>query len=540
MTGSHLGRPRARRPRAGRPRAGRPRAGRPWLRGYYPLLFAALPALHVAASNPGEYALDDLGRVAAALVLAALALLVVARLLLPRASASLVVMLVVAGFFAYQSVYGYARLVLAPGPAHAVLLGGGVAASVGLVVWLRRRPHALDRLATLLAATGSLLVVWALIGIASDQVRGRKALARSPLVRELAQPVPVERAPAAGPRRDVYLILVDEYGNDAVLREFYGFDNREFLDSLRALGFTIPREVHSNYTYTTLSLPSLTNFAHLHSLAGAPGGIDPSLPDYLQAHSRAAAFLKARGYRFILFPSQWWGSTRKSPLADATVDVWPGFDLGRALTRSELRRTLRFKSPLALSRLGDHAEGADFVRRTLRGVGDSAAAPGPKFVLAHLLNPHAPFVFDRDCRTAPEYPGGAAPDRRFRYVEQVRCLNGLLLETVDRILEASPVAPIIVLQGDHGPDVLGFDEAPSPDQISAEQARERLGAFGAYYLPDGGGRGFRGSITLVNVFPKIFNHYFGTELPLSPDHLYLSVTALGPQRLVDTSSLAGR
>ena len=32
----------------------------------------------------------------------------------------------------------------------------------------------------------------------------------------------------SGPRRDVYLIILDEYANSSVLRERFGFDNRQF------------------------------------------------------------------------------------------------------------------------------------------------------------------------------------------------------------------------------------------------------------------------------------------------------------------------
>lgn len=510
------------------------------LRLYYPLLFAALLPLHLAANNTGKYALGDLTRVVIALVLAALALHGLVRLLTFRfwraPAASLLVFTAVAWFFAYEPGFEYATAALGPVQAHAVLLSGGLLVTVAAFTWVVRRRHVLDRVSTLLGTAGSLVVVWTLVGIARDQFRERRWIAENPLVRELAEPVPVAPAGTRGTnlRRDIYAFLLDEYANDGVLREFYGFDNQVFLDSLRVLGFTIPRQLHSNYTFTTLSLPSLFNFAHLHRLGGTA---DASLPHYLQAHNRAAAFLKRQGYRFLLFPSQWWISTRHSPLADVEVEVWSGLDLGQELTRSDLRRVLRRRSPLTFTRLGDHRPDADFVRRTLRGVADSAAAPSPKFILAHVLNPHTPYVFDRACRVTDEPSAGPLREPRVAYVEQVSCLNTLVLDAVRRILASSRTPPIIILQGDHGPKVLGFNRVPSAERITMEQARERLGAFGAYYLPEGGAREFEGSLTLVNVFPKIFNYYFGTTLPMSPDDLYLSPRAVGRHRRIDPTNL---
>ena len=59
--------------------------------------------------------------------------------------------------------------------------------------------------------------------------------------------------------------------------------------------------------------------------------------------------------------------------------------------------------------------------------------------------------------------------------------------------------------------------------VAPAQARERFGAFGAYYLPDGGGRLFSDSVTLVNVFQKVLSHYFGADIPPAPDDLYMSL-----------------
>jgi hypothetical protein len=72
------------------------------------------------------------------------------------------------------------------------------------------------------------------------------------------------------------------------------------------------------------------------------------------------------------------------------------------------------------------------------------------------------------------------------------------------------------------------------------QARERFGAFGAFFLPGDGGRQLAGSVTLVNVIPKVLNYYFSVGIPLAPDSLYMSLEKT-PYLLVpvDTASLGG-
>jgi hypothetical protein len=148
----------------------------------------------------------------------------------------------------------------------------------------------------------------------------------------------------------------------------------------------------------------------------------------------------------------------------------------------------------------------------------------PTFALAHILNPHYPYVFDADCHSLPARPNaGWANGRREAYLNQVRCLNTLLLRTVTTLIQRSAPAPIILLVGDHGTNSLGYSSAPSAEAVSPVQARERFGAFGAFFLPGGGGRHLAGSVTLVNVVPKVLNYYFGAGIPLAPDSLHMSL-----------------
>ena len=141
-----------------------------------------------------------------------------------------------------------------------------------------------------------------------------------------------------------------------------------------------------------------------------------------------------------------------------------------------------------------------------------------------MLNPHPPFVFNRNCRPASRTE--AASDkikRQHRYLEQLNWLNGLVLQLVTTLIRTSPEPPIILLQGDHGTNTLRFSESSTAEQIPIEKARERFGAFGAYYLPGGGDREFADSVTLVNVMGNVLRYYFGANLPREPDDMYLSL-----------------
>jgi hypothetical protein len=505
----------------------------------YPFLLASVPILYFAAKSSGQF---ELGTLALMLGIAlagcglvyALAVLATAgrRPALPP----FVAMLAVAWFFSYPML---ARRV-SGNPAHvphAILIPVGLALLAALLWWIRRRHRLLGGVGRYLTLVGALLVGWSTIQIGAGWFRGRRAITHSALARELARPIEGPAIPSQT-RRDIYLIVLDEYANSDVLRERFGYDNRPFEDSLRALGFHVPRLVRSNYAHTLLSLPSMLNSAHLDRLEHelGPKNNYPALPNYLLEHNRVAPYLEARGYRYVFFPSQWWYSTRTSSLADAEFRPWNGFDFTRAMSGGELQRTLRGLSVLRYLDQ-DHRWEADHARRTLEGLAAVPRSSGPVFAFAHILKPHDPYVFDRDCGTLRRKKDD---DDVGPYLEQLECVNRLLLATVHGILRASEVPPIIILQGDHGTKLLHATGYARAGQVPPAAARERFGAFGAYYLPDGGAAAFGDTVTVVNVLGNVLRYYFGAHLPRSGDEQYISPADFPYAfRRVDARWLAG-
>jgi Sulfatase len=502
------------------------------LRRLHPFLFVAIPVLNVMVRNPGAATLRDLLTlaltmlVACALVYAA-AILALRNRVEPEA-VPLLVSLAVGLFYAYpmlRAAYNQTRG--EPGRlmmTGTVLLALVVAALAG-VWWLARRPAVLIRANTFFGVMGLLLIAFLGTRLFADQLRARSQVRSSVLARRLSQPLPLKSRPRSESSSDIYIVILDEYANSSVLRERFGFNNRAFEDSLRRLGFTIPTLVRSNYAQTLLSLPSLLNFSYLTELERelGPRQTDPTLPNHLVETNRTVSFLKSRGYRVVFFPSQWWLSTSRNRHADFQFSAWNGFHLGRAATRSDLRRAFVSRTPLALLRHGDHHD-ADYVKRVLSGLGQSPSDSAPTFAFAHILNPHYPYVFDADCRPYSKRPARRwGQGRENDYLEQVRCLNHLLLSTVTQLVQGSKADPIILLVSDHGSNSLDYSSSATAEAVSPEQARERLGAFGAFRLPGSGNASIPDSVTLVNLIPLVLNSYFDASLPLSPDSLYMSL-----------------
>jgi hypothetical protein len=494
----------------------------------YPFVLAVIPVLHLAAVNPGQWRLGDLAEILAA-ILAGCAVLygVTALLAGGRWGGRLPPLTVLAAAIWF---WGYVHLADLLGrrgsiATHLALLPIGLAATGGAIWWLLRRPPTLDRVAVFLTLVGVLVAGWSGLSIVRAELRSARALRESSVVRRLARPIAKRPGAPIGPQRDIYLIVLDEYANADVTGPRYGFDNREFLDSLRQLGFVVP-VVHSNYLHTVLSIPSLLNASQVADLSrDIPWRtVDPTVPNYLVENNRAVRFLKSEGYRFAFFPSFWWLSTRHNRHADLEADVASDMDPVWVLGRSDFRRNLRLASMLDLLHREDawHAADGDHVIRTFAALAKVPAMPGPVFAFAHVLSPHQPITFDRNCRRRRYGARELGTKHAAGYVQQIECLDRMVLKLVTRILRESDMPPVILLQGDHGASTPAFDTASTAAEIPPESAHERLGAFGAYYLPGHGASAFGDTVTVVNVLGNVLRYYLDADLPRAPDDMYLS------------------
>lgn len=112
--------------------------------------------------------------------------------------------------------------------------------------------------------------------------------------------------------------------------------------------------------------------------------------------------------------------------------------------------------------------------------------PRPKFVFAHILAPHPPFIFGENGEAAKHGDcngldgslfKGTAEDYRNGYPKQMAYISKKIQEAVDEILAKSNPPPIIIIQGDHGSSMLLDWESPKNSCL-----RERTSILNAYYI----------------------------------------------------------
>jgi hypothetical protein len=503
----------------------------------FPFAFALYPVLALAAGNRGEYSTQEL-LLTCVIQLAFTAICFAVLLLAPSRRALMGnTALLLCAFLAWLFLAPSIELTLAGSFREAPRLGYlfrfryAAAASliaflsVGLLLWRSRREHAtLLRIARVLSVV--LLVGSAgLIGWdwASGGTRALNLTASPSKTGANTGRLTLGSGRSSDP--DIYILILDQYANSKILNHYLGFDNRTFESELKGLGFQIPSEVHSNYAWTSLSLSSLLNATYIDSIARAqgPDGRDVG-PLYTLIRSNAlVASLKRRGYRYFLLPSREFPGTFDSPLADEIIPLHSTSVVRQRISRSTLLFHLVSGNSVArvLARFGWGIRVRDYEMRLAPEIKEIVGRPGPKLVLAHFMLTHDPFYFDAGCRPLSGYALAPAQSRD-AYLASLQCTNMVLRDLVPFIVRESRRPTVIVLQGDHGTQTrlpLG-----PVSEVTADAARERFGAFGAYYfswpvtaLPD--------TVSAVNVFPLVLNRAFGSRIELLPDQTEFSTLA---------------
>jgi hypothetical protein len=501
-------------------------------RVFHPLLFAAYPVVALLAYNidwlrPQQGLRALLLSVGAALLL----LVVLARLLRSWHRAGLLVSLGLVLFFAYGHLYDSIKIGLGSEVGrHRYLAPAFLALGAFLAWWSLRRARRPE------AATGILNIV-ALVALAFPLLTllrsGYDSQSRPPAVPESTAHL---NLPEGQRLPDIYFVVVDAYARQDTLRSVFDMDNSPFLEDLESRGFYVVPNARSNYAQTGLSVASTLNMDYVDALVPLPtdGSTGREALWSLIRNSKVRRLLESLGYVTVAFSSGLAGTE----LTDADYYFTAGGadeDLGLVgttpfeslLIRSSLLR-LALDGVVALPRLvPDLHYPYDIHRSRIRNTFDVLQnlpeTDEPKFVFAHIIAPHPPFVFAADgSPITPEVPftlrftfdagDPTGADYITGYRDQVRFVNSQLEQVVTAILENSEVPPVIIIEGDHGPD-------SNSGQVSYVQ--ERMTNLIAVYAPTGDA-GLYPDLTPVNVFRVVFNEVFGADYPILDDRVLYS------------------
>jgi hypothetical protein len=325
---------------------------------------------------------------------------------------------------------------------------------------------------------------------------------------------------------DVYYIILDGYARADVLNTLYGYDNSEFINALEQRGFTVTGLSRSNYPRTLLSLASSLNMKYLEPVTETMGLSSLQWPvrDMIQ-HSTVRAVFEKCGYKTVFFADDW----DISDIRDGDVYVKPigllvnNFN-GAIISNTNLQIITQILPGTFVS-LADYSSHRSIITNVFSRLPDIAKLAGPKFIYAHMVTPHPPFVFNAHGDAINPSYGYTQNDAigffddpaqyEKSYLEQLTFVNQQTLQMVDGILLNSKTPPVIIIQADHGPAIQNYYW--TIDDLSVF---ERYSILNAYYFPGVKSNEIPEDITPVNSFRLFFNKYFNANYELLPNHQY--------------------
>ncbi|AIE83987.1 hypothetical protein [Fimbriimonas ginsengisoli] len=485
-------------------------------RPFHPLLFAAYPVLSLYAANTALFPAADLARPLAAMLAATLLLwAILGAILRDAARAAAGASVAAIGFFSYGPICDFVG-----NPNYGRRVTDQWTLSIWALIWLvlivavcwkwRRTAN----LTQGMNIAGAVLVAIPAFTIGLAWAKGSQVPAAA-----------IQGVRYDGPRPDLFYIILDGYGRSDVLRHDVGLDNSEFIDGLRRRGFYVADKSHSNYCQTELSITSSLNMSYLPGLIPglSPDQKDRGVLDSRIDQSRLSLQMRALGYGYISvvtgFPA----------IHPHSADLIISPTSGGSLFESALwDRTPLPVSGITESQYESRRKGLISALQTVGDLGKPASRP--RFVFAHILAPHPPFVLGPNGESVRPKGGfaivdgshffqhGGTPEEYAKgYAGQAQAIGRLVLKAIDDLLRNARVPPIIVIQGDHGPK-LHLDQ----ERLDKTDVNEVFPILNAYYVPPKIREKLYPTITPVNTFRTILREQFGQSLPNLADRSFYS------------------
>ncbi len=334
---------------------------------------------------------------------------------------------------------------------------------------------------------------------------------------------------------DIYYIILDSYERADKLQAFYNYDNSAFINTLEQRGFYIVSSGRSNYLNTTYSLNTSLNLLYFHKIPDR--AFFNALSNLNTNH--VTDFLRSQGYQIVVFQSGTGDSDKQyadifvssptiqkldAPVLNPFEQFLIKTTLGRLLFRESISSQDGKKPGNAI--VASINRGLSIRRERISHafthLPDFAAKDGNHYLFAHIYLPHIPFLYEKDGEpllyhenTSLYWYEPEPENYRAYYAYQIEYVNKQVLLTIDKILQQSTGPVVIIVQADHG-DGNYLDR----DNLDQQGVDIRSAILNAIYFSDNSYSELYPTMTPVNTFRAVFNHWFGTNYLLLPDQVY--------------------
>lgn len=323
-------------------------------------------------------------------------------------------------------------------------------------------------------------------------------------------------------KRNVYHLILDNYGRKDILNDIYHFNNQPFHNFLETNHFTTIPEARAPYpiTYYSLGVTLMADwfFDNKHFK------FNHREPFYrvLKGENSVVKTYKKNDYKYVHYSSMFYSGSRCSGFEDECIRMRPGnyleaeenlvqmtplFFLYRVIERFSFSHQ-PFVSKIEIDRI------TKWVNE------DSRKLSAPFFLFAHLLSPHAPFQFDNNCKEIKDIKVSLKAFSPKAYINEIKCLNKKIKKFIQTINENDPEA-IVIIHGDHGP------HPERLDGLSHEKygihLKSNLSPLMAIKLPTNCRQLTYDKLSAVNIHRVVLSCLTNSTINLVPDDSYFVI-----------------
>lgn len=319
-------------------------------------------------------------------------------------------------------------------------------------------------------------------------------------------------------RPDIYYIILDEYAGQETLKNYFDYDNSDFISSLETNGFHVLENSKSNYVVTAFAAPSAMHMEYAHK-SGEYSDVSSvnSIISNSYQQNKVMNFLNQNDYKTVYI---YGGVVEQIRISDENLCSDKAINNFHTL----LTKTTIFWVVQKLEFINNLNEIRFCAFDELELVGKRNTEP--MFVFAHIKLPHDPFTVGANGETITpkkiDFGIGSAGNKK-GYLNQLEFSNKKIIELIPKIIANSEVPPIIIIQSDHGVRFDITSISSDEEMLSDEDMMILLRAynnFSAFYFPDENYDEIYDEMTPVNTFRILFNKFFNTDFQILDDEMY--------------------
>lgn len=230
-------------------------------------------------------------------------------------------------------------------------------------------------------------------------------------------------------KNDIYVIILDAYSSQDVLKKRFGFDNSEFLNELKKRNFSVVQNAKSNYDRTIESIPSFLNMNYISEIPHKSADI---------AINNAELFILAKSFDYKIYYFNSLDIKNDTTYIDEIVNY---------SYTSKLETLKLYINSKVFNKIVKYKFKENQFLKLENFIKEHISEPKNKLFFIHVMAPHQPFLYDENgIDIKEEY----YENYDLSYIPYLKYTNNQMLKIVDYILQKSSKDVSILILGDHG------------------------------------------------------------------------------------------